>query len=239
MPQCKNCSSDLLDTGSGYRCKFCRATYAYSDFDIVKKTSITINQSAADIYSKNVDGVVLIHDLENKAAGSGFILSKKGLIITNAHVIYNEEKNTASNNVVVEICKKTYSAVVLNSTVPDGDNDVALLKIDTSDHLHELKVGNSDNLKNGEEVISIGNALGRGISITRGIVSDNKRILNNSTYIMSDVAINSGNSGGPLFNEKGEVVAICVSSHVNAEAMNYFIPINHIKEILKKWGINY
>ena len=218
MPQCKNCSSDLLDTGSGYRCKFCRATYAYSDFDIVKKTSITINQSAADIYSKNVDGVVLIHDLENKAAGSGFILSKKGLIITNAHVIYNEENN---------------------STVPDGDNDVALLKIDTSDHLHELKVGNSDNLKNGEEVISIGNALGRGISITRGIVSDNKRILNNSTYIMSDVAINSGNSGGPLFNEKGEVVAICVSSHVNAEAMNYFIPINHIKEILKKWGINY
>ncbi len=238
MFQCKNCSSELIDTGSGYKCKFCRSTYSYSDFAVVRKTSITLNQSASEIYAKNVDGVVLIHDIENQAAGSGFVYDcKKGLIITNAHVIYNETKKTASNDLYVEILNKKYTAKVLHNTVPIGDNDVALLKVETSDKLHELKIGDSDNIKNGEEVISIGNALGRGISVTRGIVSDNKRFLNNSTYIMSDVAINPGNSGGPLFNEKGEVIAICVSSHVDAELMNYFIPINHVLEILKNWGI--
>ncbi|MBP5342574.1 trypsin-like peptidase domain-containing protein [bacterium] len=244
MPICKNCGSELMNIGTGYKCKFCRNTYSYSDFEIKKvqeqldPTSKILNLSASDVYEKTINGVAIIHDVENSSTGAGFVLTKDGYVITNSHVVYNNEAKRASNNLYVDVANKTYKATSVYCNPPFGDNDVALLKLDTDDKLQALKLGDSDYLKNGEEVVAIGNPKGEGISITRGIVSDRCRKMNDGTYIMSDVAINPGNSGGPLFNEKGEVVAICRSIRLEAFSMSYFIPINHIKCILKEWRIN-
>ena len=118
-------------------------------------------------------------------------------------------------------------------------NDVALVKIDGR-FPNQLRLGNSDTLRNGEEVTAIGNALGYGINVTRGIISDVHKEFHGEYLLTSDVGINHGNSGGPLFNSKGEVIAMCVSAPSEEhEAFNFFIPVNHVLEILRGWGYKF
>lgn len=192
--------------------------------------------AARDVYESSVAGVCIIQNIEGSCSGSGFIYKRDGLVITNAHVIYYDEENRPSQKLNVIVNGRKYEASVVNSNSPEGDDDIALLKIKSGDLFHELETGNIKNVRNGDEVIAIGNPKGEGLSITRGIVSDVCRRYGNECYLMSDVTINPGNSGGPLFNEKGQVIAICVSSRVEADNMNFFIPINHVLEYVHSWG---
>ena len=135
-------------------------------------------------------------------AGSGFIISPDGVILTNAHVVRDAKEVTVKLK-----DRREYRAKVLGS---DPKTDVAVLKIDAK-NLPVVPVGRSSDLKVGEWVLAIGSPFGLESSVTAGVVSAKGRTLpdeSNVPFIQTDVAVNPGNSGGPLFNTKGEVVGI-------------------------------
>ena len=134
--------------------------------------------------------------------GSGFIVSPDGVILTNAHVVAD-----ASNVTVKLTDKREFKAKVIGI---DRPSDVAVLKIDAN-NLPTVKLDKADDVKVGEWVVAIGSPFGFENSATAGIVSAKSRSLPGGGYvpfIQTDVAVNPGNSGGPLFNLKGEVVGI-------------------------------
>jgi len=134
--------------------------------------------------------------------GSGFIISADGLILTNAHVVGKDSEIT-----VKLTDRREFAATVVGI---DKISDVAVLRIDAQD-LPAVKIGDADKLKVGEWVIAIGSPFGFENTVTSGIVSGKSRSLPDGRYvpfIQTDVAVNPGNSGGPLFNMKGEVVGI-------------------------------
>lgn len=175
--------------------------------------------------------------------GTGFIISsKEGLILTNKHVISDED---AEYTVVTNRGDK-YEAKVLAS---DPFNDIAVLKIEVQ-NLPEVKLGNSDQLKIGQTVIAIGNALGEyRNTVTKGVVSGIGRRVSagNATggsevledVIQTDTAINFGNSGGPLVNLQGEVIGINTAINLQGQLIGFAIPINQAKQVIesvKKYG---
>jgi len=134
--------------------------------------------------------------------GSGFIVDPSGLILTNAHVVKN-----ASEVTVKLTDRREFRAKVLGA---DSKTDVAVLKIDAKD-LPAVKLGNTRDLEVGEWVLAIGSPFGFENTVTAGVVSAKGRTLPDSSgvnFVQTDVAVNPGNSGGPLFNSRGEVVGI-------------------------------
>jgi serine protease Do len=169
---------------------------------------------------------------KNLGAGSGFLVSADGLIVTNRHVVEDKDADysvTLTNG-------KEYTAVVL---ARDAVLDVALIKI-TAVALPYLTLGNSDSLKLGESVVAIGNALGQfQNTISVGVVSGLSRSLVAGSgggasealdhVIQTDAAINPGNSGGPLLNLSGEVVGVNVAIVQGSQNIGFSLPINSIK----------
>lgn len=173
---------------------------------------------------------------EQRGTGSGFIISADGLILTNHHVVQGADEIT-----VKLTDGREFKGKVLGS---DAKTDIAVVRINAKD-LPVLKMGNSDNLKVGEWVAAIGSPFGLDNSVTAGIVSATSRKLPAETYvpfIQTDVAVNPGNSGGPLFNLKGEVVGInsqIFSTSGGYMGLSFAIPINlalQIKDQLVKTG---
>lgn len=173
---------------------------------------------------------------ERRGTGSGFIISADGLILTNHHVVEgaDEIKVRLTDN-------REFTGKVLGS---DAKTDIAVVKIDAKD-LPYLTMGNSDELKVGEWVAAIGSPFGLDNTVTSGIVSARSRKLPSDQYvpfIQTDVAVNPGNSGGPLFNMKGEVVGInsqIFSTSGGFMGLSFAIPSNlamQIKDQLVKNG---
>ena len=213
----------------------------------VVRTDAAKELTAAEVYAQNVNSTVGItteiittnwwgYQSTAAAAGSGFILTDNGYILTNYHVIEN------ANTITVAMYDgKTYSAELIGF---DASNDIAVLKID-AEALTPVVLGNSDDLVVGQDVLAIGNPLGElTFSLTRGAVSalDRKVSLSNSVtmeLIQTDCAINSGNSGGALFNLYGEVVGITnakyssnSSSQASIDNIGFAIPINTVRGIV-------
>lgn len=192
--------------------------------------------------------------------GTGFIISKDGLILTNRHVVLdNQAEYTAITNQ-----GKRYKLQILSK---DYFNDIAILKIVTGEQasspiedaipfetampadLTIAQIGNSDNLKIGQKVIAIGNALAEyNNTVTTGVISAKNRTITAGRYgssevlknlLQTDAAINPGNSGGPLINLHGEIVGINVAIDASARGIGFAIPINDIKYIIdsiRKYG---
>lgn len=202
--------------------------------------------TASQVYEANVNSTVGITTSINTnffgyqttaaASGSGFILSKDGYILTNYHVIEG-----ANSITVTDYKGDTYDAEIVGT---DESNDIAVLKIEAKD-LTPVVLGSSDDLSIGDQVVAIGNPLGElTFSLTSGIVSalDREITTENSTMmnlIQTDCAINSGNSGGALFNMYGEVVGITnakYSSNSSNEAsidnIGFAIPIDSVRNIV-------
>jgi len=139
----------------------------------------------------------------SKSLGSGFVIDAAGYIVTNNHVIEDAD--------VIEVIfpnEETYDATLLGR---DPSTDLALLKIERTEPFPFVEFGDSNALEVGEWVMAIGNPFGYGGSVSAGIVSAQNRTINHGNYddfIQTDVAINRGNSGGPLFNMEGEVVGV-------------------------------
>lgn len=169
--------------------------------------------SLIEIFEKSEPGVVRVNVQRSETAevvggvGSGFVFDKKGHIITNAHVV-----NDAIKVVVTFLDGRSYNAEIIGV---DEYTDIAVIKVSADlALLHPLFIGDSSNLKVGEQIAAIGNPFGLSGSMTSGIVSQLGRLLpSGSGYsipdvIQTDAAINPGNSGGPLLNMRGEIVGI-------------------------------
>lgn len=168
-------------------------------------------------------------------AGTGFIITSDGYIMTNYHVIESAQKSENKIQVLFKD-KSSFEAKIVGF---DEDNDVAVLKIDASD-LSPVSIGNSDDIAVGDSVFAIGNPLGElDFSMTSGRVSALDRsitIERNGTAInmfQFDAAINSGNSGGPVYNESGEVIGIATAKvgSSGVEGLGFAIPINDAADI--------
>jgi serine protease Do len=170
-----------------------------------------------------------MQEIPARGAGSGFIVSSDGYILTNAHVVKG-----ADEVVVKLIDKRTFSAKVIGA---DSRTDVAVIKI-TAGNLPAVKLGDPTKLRVGEAVVAIGSPFGFENSVTAGIVSAKGRSLPSESYvpyIQTDVPINPGNSGGPLFNMKGEVVGInsqIYSRSGGYQGVSFAIPIDVAMEVV-------
>lgn len=158
----------------------------------------------------------------SKGLGSGFIYSMDGYVVTNFHVI--EKANDIS--VVLENGNRIPAEVIGT----DPRTDLALLKIKSDMNLNQVKIGDSNKLRIGEGVIAIGNPLGFGATVTTGIISAKGRYIDGlGTYVdflQTDAALNRGNSGGPLFNFRGEVVGVNTAIAANGQGIGFAIPIS-------------
>ena len=135
--------------------------------------------------------------------GSGFVIDASGLIVTNNHVVEGADS--------IEVHMQDDTIMKAELVGRDPKTDLAVLRVKTDKKLPSVSFGDSDRLRIGEWVVAIGNPFGLGGSVSLGIVSARNRDINAGPYddyIQTDAAINKGNSGGPLFNLKGEVVGI-------------------------------
>jgi serine protease Do len=175
-------------------------------------------------------------DTPSESLGSGFIVSSDGYILTNAHVV------DGANIVTVKTTdKREYRAKVIGA---DKQSDVAVLKIDAK-NLPTVKIGDPNGSKVGQWVVAIGSPYGFDNTVTSGIISAKSRSLPNENYtpfIQTDVPVNPGNSGGPLFNLQGEVIGInsmIYSQTGGFQGLSFAIPINEaikVKDALVKTG---
>lgn len=172
-----------------------------------------------------IDGIIP----DGFTAGTGCIIDSKGLILTGSHVV-SETKELE----VTTYDGKVYKAKIVASM---GKNkDLALIKIEPKDKLRTVKLGNSDGLKIGQRVMTIGNPFGFSGTLTQGIIS---RIDYAKGRIQTDAAINPGCSGGPLLNTSGEVIGINQSiynpdNNISNIGIGFAIPINEAKKFIAK-----
>ncbi len=202
--------------------------------------------SAAEVYAANVQSTVGIttsittnswgYQTTSAASGSGFVVTDTGYIITNFHVIEGSDLITVSlyNG-------GSYTAALIGY---DESNDLAVLKIEAGG-LSPVILGDSDNLNVGDSVVAIGNPLGElTFSLTAGSISakDREVTMSNSltmNLLQTDCAINSGNSGGALFNMYGEVIGITNAkysssgSETSIDNIGFAIPINEVRSIVE------
>ncbi len=210
------------------------------------KNTSAASASANEIYElgcRQTVGIALESNYANifgqqsssAVAGTGFVITGDGYIMTNYHVIESAQKSNYKISVLFKD-GTSYEAKIVGF---DEDNDVAVLKIDASD-LTPATIGNSDNIAVGDSVFAIGNPLGElDFSMTSGRVSALDRSIvteRNSAAInmfQFDAAINSGNSGGPVYNESGEVIGIATAKvgSSGVEGLGFAIPINDAADI--------
>ncbi|MCD6591257.1 MAG: trypsin-like peptidase domain-containing protein [Candidatus Aenigmarchaeota archaeon] len=186
-------------------------------------------------YTKTFFGVV-----REEAAGSGFIISDDGFIVTNDHVVSD------ASNVTVSLSNGDEFQAEIRGA--DPLNDVAVIKISVPYKLKPVEIGDSDNVRPGQFVIAIGSPFRLQNTITFGIVSATNRTLTSEggfrieKVIQTDAAVNPGNSGGPLINMNGRVIGIntaILSTSGGSEGIGFAIPINTAKRIytdIIKWG---
>ena len=169
---------------------------------------------------------------ERKASslGSGFIISANGTVVTNNHVI------AGADDIIVRVGDKEYKAKVIGA---DPYMDIAVLRIETKDKFKPVSFGDSDKSRVGDWAVAIGNPFGLGGTVTAGIISARNRDINLTRYddfIQTDASINQGNSGGPLFNLKGEVIgintAIIAPGQSGSIGIGFAIPANAAANVI-------
>jgi serine protease Do len=172
-------------------------------------------------------GEEMQREYKQPSLGSGFIIDKKGYVVTNNHVIEGADQIKVKLDDDHE-----FDAEVVGR---DPNTDLALLKINSEKDLPVLKLGDSDNLKIGHWVVAIGSPFGLERTVTAGIVSAKGRVIGSGPYddfIQTDASINPGNSGGPLLNMDGEVVGINTAIIASGTGIGFAIPVNLAKDII-------
>ena len=181
------------------------------------------------------EGVVLVK--VPGALGSGFIIREDGYIITNAHVVQGEIQVTVTVYKVVDgqFEKKNFDRVKVVAVNPFID--LALIKIEEEElsdvQLQKVFMGRVDEVEVGQQVFVVGAPQGLERSVTEGIVSLKNRENDGKVYIQIDAAVNPGNSGGPLFNTKGEVIGVNSWKRLFSEGLNFAIPVDYVKHFIK------
>jgi len=162
--------------------------------------------------------------------GSGAIISPRGYIVTNAHVVQRAEQ------IIVTLADESQHQAELVSADPEAD--LAIIKIETDQPLTAIPLGTSSDLMIGETVIAVGNPFGYQHSVTTGVVSALDRTLEpgqgvrQEGLIQTDAPINPGNSGGPLLNLRGELIGINTAIRAGAQGLGFAIPVDKVREIM-------
>jgi putative serine protease PepD len=207
--------------------------------DVIVRPSNRIGRSGdiAEILKADVPAVVALVDdggpESGGAAGTGFVISSDGVIVTNDHVVEGARRIQA-----VFSDGATRRATVLGKNTA---SDLAVVKVDATD-LPTIELGDSDSVQVGDDVVAIGNALALegGLTVTRGIISGLHRQLQTDSrtrledVIQTDAAINPGNSGGPLVDSQGRVIGIntAIANPSSAQNVGFAIPISNAKAII-------
>ena len=229
----------IVSGGMGGKAEIAVSDRTVQEVELVKVDGKT-EMSMEEVYAANVNSVVAInvsgvstnvfgYATETASAGSGFIVTEDGYIVTNYHVVKN-----ARNVQVTLYSGETYKAEIIGG---EEDYDLAVLKIDAAG-LQAVTLGDSDKLNVGAEVAAIGNPLGElTFSMSRGVVSCVNRAINVDgtpfNMIQIDASINPGNSGGPLVNTYGEVIGIVSAKYTQyasptVEGLGFAIPMNDV-----------
>lgn len=195
--------------------------------------------SGSEIFDslKNRVGEVFCRVKNEAVAGSGFIIGvNEKLFVTNAHVVVDDETLEVFDDIIVYFGEFATNAMVLalgDDQAGCGDGvDLAVLQLEELPaNAMKIECCEIENIHNGDMVYCIGNALGQGTCITKGIISDICH--GEHGLIMTDCAINHGNSGGPLVNEEGLLVGVVSSGYEGCEGMNFAIPLIQLYDFLK------
>ena len=203
----------------------------FFSFIVLPSGAVSMDEkNITNLYKKINPAIVCVDSqLSNGiSCGTGCIIDKSGIILTSAHVV-----DSGENVLITMFNGQNYEAKVLKRF---GENqDFVLLKISTNLKLKTVKLGNSEKIKVGQKVLAIGNPFGFNGTLTQGIIS---RIDYAKNRIQTDAAINPGSSGGPLLNNKGEIIGINQAiynpdNNISNIGIGFAIPVNTVKEYLK------
>ena len=234
---------------SGATTKVNKTSVQVSDREVAQVQTVKVDgktqMSMSEVYASNVNSVVSINvsattnyfgqTVETAASGTGFFITEDGYILTNHHVV-----SGASSVSVTLYNGESYDAKVIGS---DEDYDIAVIKIDATG-LSAAEFASSSTLSVGDSVAAIGNPLSPDLrlTMTRGIVSALNREINYNgatmTLIQTDASINEGNSGGPLFNSRGQVIGITNMKMISSfgsgvEGLGFAIPSDTVESIVQ------
>ncbi len=188
--------------------------------------------NATEIYDNNVSKLIELSCIngEYQSAGTGFVISKSGYVITNSHVVLEMPKE---DNKIANLSERIIGNVhgkkvlyELDFVSADIQNDIALLKLTDADI--DPVAMSFDDVLTGEKIFAIGNSKGEGMCILEGIVSDKSRKIGSTEYIMFSAPVTQGNSGGPVFNVTGEAIGMVTRGRYDTPAMNYAVPSSTI-----------
>lgn len=197
---------------------------------VVEKTSSSVVAIGVSRRVINPFDPFALPKKQDATIGTGFIVSDKGIIVTNKHVVLDPGTKYS-------VVTKDEQKYEVKRIYRDPVFDLALVQIDGS-NLKALELGDSSKLKVGQTVIAIGNALGQFTNtVTTGVVSGlgRKVIAGDDNLIQTDAAINPGNSGGPLLNSSGQVIGVNVAVSEEAQNISFAIPINSVKAIVDEF----
>jgi len=196
--------------------------------------SASAEMSPAEVFRTYASAVVSIEVLltpggarGDRAGGTGFVIDRRGLVATTHHVIAN------ARSVRVKLLDGTYADSV-ELLVDDAAHDLALLEIRTSHDLHTVRLGDSDSVEVGERAVVIGNPLGLEHTLSDGIVSARRRIEDHNMIQMT-APVSPGNSGGPVFDERGEVIGVttAVIGIGLGQNLNLAVPVNLLRTLIR------
>ncbi len=212
--------------------------------DIAKKVGPSVVSIDVTTQSRQTDLFGFSQSFQQQGAGTGFIISAEGVIITNRHVV---PSGVTSVSVTLSDGTRLNNVDVIGRTADSDPLDIAFLKIKDKKgkSLTPVKLGDSGKMQVGDKVVAIGNALGQfQNTVTSGIISGHGRSLTAGDgsgtateplqdLFQTDAAINAGNSGGPLVNINGEVIGINTAIAGNAQNIGFAIPINDVQGLIK------
>lgn len=249
--RCQVCGGTFDATGRGAACPYC-GTKAEESITVKERDS-SPKEEGVDIFERNIGGILEITALGADGSGwsgSGFLLTPDGYAMTNAHVAGDESLGgkpcrTMFANLLGERIPVDVVALCDAHCGSGGEEDLALIKLRRVPYgATPLRIADSARVRTGERVYAMGNSKGDGTCITSGIVSDKERPdpYYGTKVIMTDCAVNHGNSGGPLINEQGNVIGVIVRIKVDrrgevADGMKYAIPTRSMMEFLRRCRI--
>ncbi len=235
---CKTCGGECVlvkeDANSWtVRCTCCENVFTYEKSPAPQAAAavspvLQKKEGGEEVFDACIDSVMALtcRAGNNYYAGSGFAVGNNGYAITNTHVV--TENGRAVDQVQAYVCGQKVPARIVVLGDDNGGRgsgeDLALIKLSSvPSKMRGVKFSDKA-VRNGQRLFVIGNALGMGTCITSGIISDKRRIVEGKPRLMTDCAVNHGNSGGPVFDEDGEVIGAIVAGIDSAEGMNFAIP---------------
>ena len=239
-----NCDLDLEDARKTIRLAFRKPidlhalNEAENAFERAENILYLLDNCGEAVFDACIDSVIELTCTAggNCYAGSGFAVGNRGYAVTNTHVV--TENGRPIHDIKAYVCGKTVPAEIVVLGDDRGGSgsgeDLALIRLKNPPSRMKGVTFAEGELRNGQKLYVIGNALGMGTCITSGIISDKRRMVNGKPRFMTDGAANHGNSGGPVFDEAGEVIGAIVAGIDNAKGMNFAIPADIILDFLEK-----